>query len=231
MYCINCGVKLADSEKICPLCNTALYHPELKQAAAEPLYPVNQYPAQRPHSVIMPVILSTLFLMPLLITLLCDLRINGSVTWSGYVMGALFVGYAILALPGWFRKPNPALMVFCDFAAIDLYLLYINHAVGGSWFWGFAFPLVSVVGIIVTAVVLLMRRFPRHGLLVFGGAFIVLGGYMPFLERFINLTFHKDRYAAWSQYPLVSLVLLGALLIFLGANARARHVLEEKFFI
>ena len=89
----------------------------------------------------------------------------------------------------------------------------------------------DVVGIIVTAVVLLMRRFPRHGLIVFGGAFIVLGAYMPFLERFINMTFHKDRYAAWSQYPLVSLVLLGALLIFLGANARARHVLEEKFFL
>jgi hypothetical protein len=60
---------------------------------------------------------------------------------------------------------------------------------------------------------------------------VALGAYMPLLEHFINLTFGNDRYAAWSQYPLVSLVLPGLLLIYLGANSRARHILEEKFFI
>ena len=29
MYCINCGVKLADTEHICPLCGTEVFHPEL----------------------------------------------------------------------------------------------------------------------------------------------------------------------------------------------------------
>lgn len=30
MYCIKCGVKLADSEKKCPLCNTIVCHPEFE---------------------------------------------------------------------------------------------------------------------------------------------------------------------------------------------------------
>mgnify|MGYP001071229356 CR=1 FL=1 len=27
MYCVNCGVELADSETVCPLCGTRVFHP------------------------------------------------------------------------------------------------------------------------------------------------------------------------------------------------------------
>ena len=231
MYCVNCGVKLGDAEKCCPLCETVVYHPDIQRAEAEPLYPSGRFPRQQPKSLAGPIILSTAFLMPLLITLLCDLQINAAVTWSGYVMGALGLGYVIFVLPGWFRNPNPAALVFCDFLAIDLYLMYINYAVDGRWFLGFCFPLVSAVGLIVTAVVLLMQRFSRYGLYIFGGAAVALGAFMPLLEHLINLTFDRPEFAAWSLYPLVALVLLGLMLIFLGANSAARQALERKFFI
>lgn len=231
MYCVKCGVKLGDTEKCCPLCETVVYHPDIDRKTADPLYPPGEFPRQQPRSLAGPIILSTAFLLPLLITLLCDLQINDTVTWSGYVMGALLLGYVILVLPGWFRNPNAGALVFGDFVAIDLYLMYINHAVGGSWFWGFCFPLVSAVGLIVTAVVLLMQRFSRHGLYIFGGAAVALGAYMPLLEWRINQTFHRVGFAAWSLYPLIALVLLGLMLIFLGANSAARSALERKFFI
>ena len=44
MYCIKCGVKLADTEKKCPLCNTIVCHPDFKQTAERPLYPSNKMP-------------------------------------------------------------------------------------------------------------------------------------------------------------------------------------------
>ena len=37
MYCINCGVKLADSEKRCPLCGTVPYHPDIVRQEGEAL--------------------------------------------------------------------------------------------------------------------------------------------------------------------------------------------------
>ena len=231
MYCVNCGVKLGDTQKKCPLCGTVVYHPDIQRQVGSPLYPEDRFPAPRPHSFAVPIILSTLFLMPLLITLLCDLQINGAVTWSGYVMGALILSYVVLALPGWFRKPNPAALVFCDFLVLDGYLLYINHAVDGNWFWSFGFPLVSVLGLIVTAVVILIRRFPKRGLYIFGGAAVALGAFMPPLEYLINLTFHRAAFVAWSLYPLVALVLLGLMLIFLAVNSNARQALERKFFL
>ena len=37
MYCIKCGVKLADTEKKCPLCGTVVYHPEFPPQNAKEL--------------------------------------------------------------------------------------------------------------------------------------------------------------------------------------------------
>ena len=47
MYCIKCGVKLADSEKKCPLCGTVPFHPDIRMEEGEPLYPPDQYPRQQ----------------------------------------------------------------------------------------------------------------------------------------------------------------------------------------
>ena len=73
MYCINCGVKLADTEKICPLCGVTVFHPEISRPEGEPLYPRGRYPAAQVNSRIAAIILSTLFALPLFICLLCDL--------------------------------------------------------------------------------------------------------------------------------------------------------------
>ena len=141
MYCIKCGVRLSDTEKNCPLCATRCYHPDLPRPSATPLYPVNHQPHFSPTGAMSAI--TVLFLIPLLICLLCDLRINSAVTWSGYVMGAIVLIYEIFFLPGWFRKPNPVIFVPCGFAAVALYLLYINFYTGGTWFLPFAFPLVG----------------------------------------------------------------------------------------
>ena len=128
MYCINCGVKLADSEKQCPLCLTKVYHPDISQKDADPLYPPQRYPALQVSPTGTRVILTVLFLLPLLICLQCDLLLSGGISWSGYVSGALVVLYVAIVLPSWFRKPNPVIFVPCTFAAVGAYLLYINFA-------------------------------------------------------------------------------------------------------
>ena len=231
MYCVKCGVKLGDAEKRCPLCDTEVYHPQILRQETQPLYPLQRYPKKYPRSLALPIIMSTVFLLPMLITALCDWQINGTITWSGFVVGALVLSYVMMVLPAWFEKPVAAVLLLCDFAAVDGYLLYINHVTGGSWFWGFAFPLVSALGILAAAVVILLRRFPRGGFYIIGGALMALGAYMPVMEHLIDKTFRRPLYVVWSLYPMVTLVLLGLMLIFLGANRTARQVLERKFFV
>ena len=172
MYCINCGVKLADTEKSCPLCGVAVFHPQLRQEDVDPLYPHEHFPEPQVAPRTAQIVLTTMFLLPVLVTLLCDLQIRGAVTWSGYVAGALAVAYVMFVLPLWFRRPNPVIFVPCTFVVIGLYLLYIDLATGGGWFLSFAFPVTGGIGLIVTAVVALLKYLRRGKLYILGGALI-----------------------------------------------------------
>ena len=230
MYCIKCGVKLSDNQKECPLCRTMVFHPDIQFTDDDPLYPARQ-PAPQVRSQAALVVVTTMFLLPIFITLLCDLQINGAVTWSGFVTGALSVAYVIFVLPFWFHRPNPVVFVPCGFAAVGLYLLYISLATGGKWFLSFAFPVTGAVCLISTAVVTLVRYVRRGQLYIYGGALIAMGVFMPVLEFLMNLTFGFRMALIWSGYPLVALVLLGGMLIFLAICRPARETMERKFFI
>ena len=231
MYCIKCGVKLADSEKKCPLCGTVPFHPDIRLEEGEPLYPPDRYPRQQVNRKGILGVVTMLLLMPVFITLICDLSLHGRVTWSGYVMGAIALGYVAAVLPLWFRRPNPVIFVPCGFAAAGLYVLYIDLMTGGGWFLSFAFPVVGFLGLLVTAVVTLSRYIRRGRLYIYGGAMIALGAFMPLMELLMMITFRLPRFVGWSLYPLVALALLGGALIFLAICRPARESMERKMFL
>lgn len=231
MYCVNCGVKLGEAEKSCPLCATAVFHPDLPGPKGEPLYPAQRYPAPQVSSRGGQIILTALFLIPLLICIQCDLLVKGRITWSGYVAGALVTAYAVLVLPLWFRRPNPAVFCPVSFLAVGLYLLYINLVTGGNWFVSFALPVTAGVGLICTAVAVLLRYLRRGRLYIFGGAMMVLGAFMLLVEFLLCATFEAIRFYGWSLYPMTALMILGGMLIFLAVNRRAREKMEKRFFI
>ena len=229
MYCINCGVKLAPTEKECPLCATRVFHPDLVAEEAEPLFPPERYPEADNHSLLPQIIVSAAFLLPLLIVLLCDLQINGTVTWSGYVIGGLLVSYVILVLPVWFRSPNPVIFVPCGFAAVAVYLLYIDLFTGGGWYLTFGLPVVGGVCLIATAMVTLFRYLRRGRLYILGGGVIATGALAVLVEFLMVITFDLP-VIAWSAYPLIVFTLLGGVLIFLAICRPARKMMERKFF-
>lgn len=229
MYCIKCGVRLADTEKTCPLCMTRVYHPEVLQPHADPLYPINEYPSAPRRTRALPISLSVLCLTAVLVVLLCDLQLHSAVTWSGFVMGALMVFYVAAALPLWFPKPNPVIFVPCAFAAATVYLLYVDLVTGGSWFLSFAFPVAGGIGLILTALVTVLRYVHRGKLYTVGGGLLALGAFMLLVEFLLNLTFHRT-FVGWSLYPLAALMLLGGYLIFLGICRPARESMARKFF-
>ena len=231
MYCVNCGVKLADSEKRCPLCGVTAYHPDLPRPEGQRLYPADALPVEEVNRHSLLIVLTTFFLLSTLITLLCDLQISGNVSWSGYVTGALLLAYVIFALPSWFKNPNPVIFVPCDFAAVALYVHYVSYLTDGHWFLSFGLPVIGYVALVVTAVITLLRYVKRGKLYIFGGALIAMGGLMPLMEFLINYTFRNKEFLMWSFYPLIVMALLGGMLIFLAVCRPARETMERKFFI
>lgn len=231
MYCVNCGVKLADTEKVCPLCGIKAYHPDVVRKECDSIYPKSKYPAPEEHPLGFPIFATAVFVLPFLMVLFCDLRFSHGITWSGFVMGALILLYVILILPLWFKSPHPVVFVPSGFGAAGLYLWYINFATAGNWFFSFAFPILGCVGVIVTTVVDLLCYVRKGKLYIFGGACIALGAMMILLEFLLDITFAGVDFIGWSFYPLVGLALVGGLLIFLGVCRPAREVVERKFFV
>lgn len=229
MYCIHCGVRLADTEKKCPLCGTVVYHPELEQEAVPSLYPAGKLPGLKPRSKTLCGLLIILFLIPMLICLLSDWQADGTLDWFGFVAGALLLGYILFGLPLWFKKANPVIFVPCGFAAATLYLLYIDLATRGSWFLSFAFPVVGGLALITCTVVTLLYYLQRGKLYIWGGAFIALGLWMILVEFLLGVTF-RLLFMGWSVYPLIVLAFLGGALIYLAINRSARERMERKLF-
>ena len=232
MYCIKCGVELADSEKKCPLCGTVVFNPELSRPDGEPQYP--RMPAAQPekvnHSGIMFVV-TMLFMLPIVTTLLCDWQINGKIIWSGYAVGAVILLYTLVVLPLWFRHPNPVIFIPIDFAMTALYLLYINCATGGHWFLSFALPVTAAAGLILTAAVTLLKYVRKGYLFIFGGTIILSGAYTVLVEFLLNLNFHVHDEFIWSFYPFSVSFILGVMLIVIGIYRPLRESLHKKFFL
>ena len=168
----------------------------------------------------------------MLICLQCDLPFTGSITWSGYVIGALAGSYLIVVLPTWFRNPNPVIFVPTSFAVVAAYLFYINFANEGNWFLTFALPVTGYVCLVASAVTALLRYVRRGALYVLGGAGCAMGVFMPLMGFLLNLTFFgKVKFALWSLYPTTALVMIGLLLIFLAICRPARESMQRKFFV
>ena len=232
MYCVKCGVELADSEKACPLCGTEVLLPHnLKRDLTEPPYP--PYPGAVTEGfsrVGVMTLITFLCLIPFLLCLIVDWKINGEIVWSGFASGGILLGYLLVLLPSWFRRPNPVIFVPVDFAAVGLFLAYVNFAVDGNWFLTFAFPLVAALGLWLTAVTALLRYVRGGKPFILGGASLCLGALMFPLEVLIHYTFQRPAILHWSYYPGAVFFLLGVFLLLVGIIRPLREYMRRKLF-
>ncbi len=229
MYCISCGVKLGDTQTACPLCGTKVYHPDFPVSEEHPLYPKNKYPIPQANSKVWNGILIMLTLLSMVVCGLADYHSNDSLDWLGYAIGGLIVGYIALALPLWFRHPNPVIFVPCNFASATLYVLYVCIATGGDWFLPFALPLAVILCLVVSALTTLLHYLKRGKLYVWGGFLVAIGCIILLTEWLLHVNFAL-RFMGWSIYPLAFFGALGLILIYLAINTSAREAMTRKLF-
>lgn len=230
MYCINCGVELAEHEKKCPLCGTEIIYPEFIKNAPAP-FPENKTVYRELNRNGFLSILSFLFFTAAALTLICDLSRSGTVVWSGYAAGGIALGYTIIILPMWFKKREPVLFLAVDFASVLLYLYYINQSIQAKWFTPFALPVVVSLAALTCLSVFLCRYFRQKILYILGGAFIMFGGFIVFTEFLLIHTFGLAQRLVWSVYPLTVFALIGAALLTVAACPKLRNYLERKLLM
>ena len=230
MYCVKCGVELADSERKCPLCQTPVYLPGLDESPELP-YPVYNGEREKVNSRGIYFIITFVFLISAFISLVCDVNINGELEWAGYVVFGLALCYLIFVLPGWFSKIHPEIFVPCGFLGAVLYVFYICLSVDGDWFFPFALPVGACAAMIVCAVVILCRYIRKGYLYIFGGAFIALGFFSVLIEWLMNSVILSSVHFIWSVYPLIAFSLIGIMLVVIALVRPLRESLCRIFSI
>lgn len=229
MYCINCGVKLAETEKKCPLCNTVVCHPDFVKTPERTLYPKDKMPQTHSGIKALGGVIIILFLAPLILSFYSDIQDNGKLDWFGFVAGALMVCYVSFALPLWFKKRNIIVFITIAFVFLALYLLYINWKTEGNWFLTFALPIVGGLCLLTNGVITAISYLKKGRLYSIGGVFVVFGGFLLLVEYLLKLTF-GIAFIGWSIYLFIALALFGGLLIYLAINSTAREAIARKFF-
>jgi hypothetical protein len=230
MYCVKCGVELADSERSCPLCGTAVYHPDIIREEGDLPYPPYKPTPRRLRRRVFLFVLAIVFVAVIIQLVICNIAITGRLTWAHYASGAIALAYLVVFLPMWFLKPNPVIFVPTGFAAIALFLFQCNYLSNGAWFWRFALPLLLGMAIIASALAALLRYVKRGYFFIFGGAVIALGLYVLAVEFLLYVNFLPSFYF-WSVYPLISCFLCGMGLIVIGIVPAFREAFQKRFFI
>ena len=229
MYCVKCGVELADSEQKCPLCHTPVCYPDYTVKEEDRTYPRFEKPETvNPRGIYF--IISFACVIAAVISFMADFNIGNGITWSGYVIGGIGLFYVLFILPGWFKRYNPAIFIPSDFAAIGLYLFYINLITGGRWFITFALPITGMVTLILSSITILIYYLKRGYLYIFGGALIAAGAFCPAIETLSIITFGQPP-LMWSLYPLIALFLIGMMLIVIAIVKPLRESLCRIFAI
>ena len=232
-YCVHCGVELADSERRCPLCGTEVLNPRAPwREPAERPYPSSlETVMRRIDRRYVALLIGVFLLIPVCVSLLCNLLTQHAVTWSGYVAGACALLYIWCALPLFFAAPRWPLLLGADFAAAALYLLLIERMTGGRWFLPLGLPIAAIAAAAVIGLAVFFRRRAGRPLLVRTAAVLAAGGLACLLlEVCVDLYADGAVRFSWSPYALTPCLVLAAALLTLEHRKAFKEELRKRLF-
>ena len=231
MYCVKCGVELSSGQKICPVCQTRVYHPDMPVEDVPPTYPKREFHSEEfnPRGVLF--IITILASLVIALVVGFELSLHHTVGWSGYAAAGILLAYLVVILPSWFKHPNPVIFVPCDFVGALALLLYINLTTGGKWFFSFAMPVTLSLCAIVSAMIALIRYVRRGYLYTVGGGLIALGAWTVLLEYFLRTALLAKTAILWSPFSCGTLFTMGMMLIVIAIVKPLRDSLRKIFFV
>ncbi len=235
-YCVNCGVELEKSEKKCPLCGVEVINP------AQP--PEDKEPRQRPYpnrieelsmninKQFAAALLSVFMVFAAAICCVCNIIIDKSITWSQYVIGAIFFTWVVVTVPLIFKRAVLIKSLVLDIAALLFFLFMVSRLDGSRpWFTTVAVPIVSVVSSMILILVLGVQYKYIRGLSLPAAIFICAGILCLLIEVFVDIYLYSAVSLGWSIFVLIPCAFIFILLLILKRTLRIKRELKKRLHI
>ncbi len=232
-YCVNCGVELAESEKVCPLCETEVVNPRAKWKAPERRPYPNRVEEiiQKVNRKFVVLLISALMLIPIVIPVLTDLLFNEGITWSAYVVGADVCLFLFVIFPFLYEVPRPYLYLAIDTAALVGYIALIAFMSGGAWFLPLGLPLVLCVCATVSTFIYVIRRSRLSALRKAAILFGVAAAACVVIDFTVSRYIGADMPVLWSLFVVGSNIVLAGIMLILDKQKTLRDEILRRLFI
>ena len=227
MYCYKCGVKLQDIEEECPLCHSKL--PVLKNKNAKKAY--SEKLDLRKHfdlRYIAKLLLFTLFVFGL-ITIICNICINGKISWSMYVISSIIYLSTQISFLYYRNKLIPAII---NLLGIEYLLFSIAYLTNGlHWYLYLVLPNVFIVWlIIVLSVIVFIKRKMRltRGISLF---LFLISIILIVTEILSDLYKYQVINLKWILYASLPILIVSLMIFIISFNRRLIDEIKKRIFI
>ncbi len=233
-YCVNCGVKLAESEKVCPLCGTEVLNPNVKHGVVD----YSPYPQriekqrERVNRGFVAVLGTVILAIPAAIALLLQIIDGFDQIWPIYVYGGIALCFCYVLLPLFFNKPNVYILLTIDGAVSALFLALVAWINGGilSWYLPFALPVAAEIFIYIGISVLISRIkklgiLPKIAIILF-----IFGGMSVLFEMSLAFAFYEVFALRWCWFILAVVGILGGAMFMVNSRVGWIDMLRRRLF-
>lgn len=235
-YCVNCGVELERSLKICPLCNTPVVNPnELQKSADETTkealspFPMEKGQVERVRRKDVAILVSTVVLSTIVVCGLLNLLVFNSLAWSLPIIGGGVLLWVILIPVIIYTRQSVYLSVLLDGVAMILYLFLITYLTDqNGWFLGLGVPIVVLLTGIIEAFILCYKLLPRSFLTVALYIFIALPVFCIGLEILIDRYIRDEIVLGWSALVLTVCIVVDITIITILSRRRLRNAVRRR---
>lgn len=232
-YCVHCGVKLASYEKTCPLCGTPVIDPNAETGKDIPRF-VDQIDMSdrnlNRHFVFG--LLTSLLILPAIITIIVDLCINHSLSWSLLVCGAEICFWFFIIYPFRYSLKHKFIYGIIDTVVVAFYILLIAVMFNGiSWYLSIALPLLLMSGGFIAGEIYIFNREKANRIWIFGCFQVILSLYLFGINLITSKAVHGSYAISWAWWPSIPFFTIGIFFMVVSTNAKISEWLRKKLFI
>lgn len=217
-YCVNCGVKLAKTEKKCPLCNTIVLNPKKSNEVYKPAYSNKVENFKKINYKYISKLITIILMILGIISVICNYIISGQITWSIYVICSII--YLVCQMTFMTNKKLFLSMVI-ELISTELFLLVIAYLNNGmQWYLYLVLPFIFAIWLFIVLCIFLIKRKTKSLLRRISACFIFGSVELLIIEIFIDLYSRSTISLTWSVYAMLPLTIVGTLIFILSFNKK-----------
>lgn len=227
--CKQCGVELEDEMSLCPLCETPVNDSTSKDVILQ--ISKKGIPEVRKKDVLQLIlwqITAVLLLSGIVATVIINLSIQGSITWSIYPISICLIVFSYASLIVLLRT-RVFFQVLAAWVVSALVLVVVHWSIEADWPLLIALPILSAITLIGLLMIFLLTRLKAKGLNILAVFFVCIAGLCLIIDGILSFYFNKVVELQWSVIVAACLIPVTAAILFMYFRTKNNTDFQKIF--